>query len=190
MSQRATQTSVVEFLSANAEDLHPRTVEQYKHRTAADLGTEVFLGPNRYHQDRGGIPGCPNADWELADGTIEDAIEKELDPCKGCHPIDYRVVESHPASDEETAILLPEQRPTSPSDLGWITHTRGNTRRTAHLAATGGDEPEPLCVCTGVYCGGDNWACKSESVYPNADDWFELCEYCLEEYDRVRRELR
>ncbi len=188
--QRATQTSVSEFLSANAEELQSPKVEQYKRHTAADLQRSVFLGPNSYHRSRSGIPGCPNSNWELEEGTVEDAIEDELDPCNGCHPVDYRVVEDHPASDEETAIPLPEQRPASAADLEWIIHTRGNTRRTAHLAATGGDEPEPLCVCTGVYCGGDNWACKSESVYPNADDWFELCGHCLEEYDRVMEESR
>lgn len=182
--QRATQTSVTEYLSGDA-DLRPQKVAQYKRKTATDLQRSVYLGPNSYHRDRAGLPGCPNSNWDLEEGTIEDAIEGELDPCSSCHPIDYRVVESHPTSDDETAIALPEERPASAADLNWIIHTRGNTRRTAHIAATRREEPEPLCVCTGIYQGGDNWTIKSDSVYPNADDWFELCEYCLAEYDQL-----
>lgn len=91
MSQRTSQGSVTEFLECNAEDLQPPKVEQYKRTTVGDLSTDVFLGWRTYHRYRpSGIPGCPNADWDLEEGTIEDAIEQLLRPCKACCPPDYR----------------------------------------------------------------------------------------------------
>lgn len=73
-----------------------------------------------------------------------------------------------------------------PAALSQMVHTRGNTRRTAHIPAIGGDNPEPLCVRAGIYSGGDSWALKSRDVYPDPNKWFELCEYCLSVFDDVR----
>ncbi|WP_330633763.1 hypothetical protein [Halocatena halophila] len=196
MSQRAIQTTVAQFLDCDDHRPDEPTInhqeeqtgdESLKYRNPADLEATVFLGTECYHSSRGpGIPGCPHARYNLTEGTIEDAIDEELTPCKSCHPPDYRVQPTHPLAGDEDAIPLPDERPDTPSDLDPIVSSaRGNTSQTAHIPACRGDEPQSLCSATGRYQGGGEQLCKPASVWADPDDWLSICGHCQAEFDRL-----
>lgn len=55
-----------------------------------DPHTTVWISGQSYHADRCGIPACPEHFDDLEESTLLDAAEKELEPCGGCDPVDYR----------------------------------------------------------------------------------------------------
>lgn len=53
-----------------------------------DRSQTVYLGTGRYHADRGPFGhGCPN--YDLTEGTLEEAIEEDLSACQNCNPLDF-----------------------------------------------------------------------------------------------------
>lgn len=201
MIQRATQHSGTEHLDDDdASECHDRDVAHIKQTTPVDLDRTVYLGTNRYHV----TPGCFRGQGGA--GTIADAIEQGLSPCRRCNPPDYRsTVDETPVSDETTeqetqaddedspnqhastddiTLALPETTPTSVADLEPFVIAHGDVRRTAHIAAR--SEPiKPLCVAIGTYHGVGHWTMKSQAVYPNPSERFTLCRNCLAAYERI-----
>jgi hypothetical protein len=94
MSQRSTQQSGTDCLDSDGESPDEQTIERLKRETAVDLSTAVYVCDSAYdgtyHRKRWGMPGCPNADWNLRETTIEEAIERGDDPCEQCDPPDHR----------------------------------------------------------------------------------------------------
>ena len=101
MSQRSIRQSALDVLDSDGDDeqTNEQTIKRLKRETAVDLSTEVFVCNGAYHRKRWGVPGCPNADWNLRETTIEEAIERGDDPCEKCNPPDYR---EHETNDENT----------------------------------------------------------------------------------------
>lgn len=89
------------------------------------------------------------------------------------------------ALTDSITIPMPETKPTKPSDLDPFVIARGDGQRTAHIAANGGDQPEPLCIVIGTYNGIGYWTTKSQAVYPNPNERFDLCRNCLAAYEHV-----
>jgi hypothetical protein len=87
---------------------------------------------------------------------------------------------------DDITIPVPETKPTKPSDLDPFVIANGDIQRTVHIAANGGDQPEPLCIVIGTYNGVGYWKTKTQAVYPDLNERFDLCSPCLAAYDRVR----
>jgi hypothetical protein len=106
MSQRSIRHSEPECLDSNGDDEQTadQTIKRLKQETAVDLSIKVYVCRGAYHRKRWGIPGCPNADWDMRETTIEEAIERGDDPCKKCNPPDYRESTNgeHPTNEGES----------------------------------------------------------------------------------------
>lgn len=95
--QPTQQVSVAEYLEDNAVDdrsgdtptVNGETRTEYI-RAEVDPTTEIFLSDRRYHQDRGGISGCPEGHG-LPQTTIAVAARQGIPPCQKCNPVDYRI---------------------------------------------------------------------------------------------------
>lgn len=75
---------------------------------------------------------------------------------------------------------LPEEKPASVSDLDRIVYARGKNRRTAHIS-TG--NATPLCVRADAF--DTDWKEDPTDLYPDPDDWFNLCGRCLARYEQL-----
>jgi hypothetical protein len=197
ISQRATTHSDTEDLDRDAECMPD--VATIKRTTAVELTRRVYIGDKKYHA----VLGCVQGKSEEA--TIATAIEQRLCPCKRCQPPDYRegttaasneaITEDEQAHDKDDAnqhvsadnitISLPVGKPTQVGDIDPFVCSQGDIRRTAHIPANGGDQPEPLCVVAGTYNSPSSWEIKSQAAYPDPSAWFDLCTPCLVAYDRV-----
>lgn len=200
ITQRANRHSETEHLDDDDPKCHEREGKRIKQTTPVDLTRRVYLGTKRYHV----TPGCFRGNGE--GGTIADAIEQGLSPCRRCNPPDYRcTADETPARDETTEqetqtddedspnqhastddipLALPETKPTDVEDLDPFVIAHGDVRRTAHIAAR--SEPiEPLCVAIGTYHGVGHWVMKSQAVYPNPAERFDLCTRCLAAYEQI-----
>lgn len=100
--QRAThQASIGEFIEGS--DVGDDETAEPTITTGVDPETTIYLGPTRYHQDRHGVPGCPSH-RDLTKGTIREAAQQNLQPCRKCHPVDWREEENAPQEEEATAV--------------------------------------------------------------------------------------
>lgn len=67
--------------------------------------------------------------------------------------------------------------PTSVNDLDPFIRTRKKNRRKAHIP----DGDKPLCVdCSDAF--DVEWKEDSPAFYPDADEWFSLCDRCLDRF--------
>ncbi len=101
--QPTIQASVAEYLEDDVDDetnestavtVDGETRPEYI-RADVDPTTEVYLSDRRYHQDRGGIPGCPEG-HALPRSTIAEAARQGIPPCQKCNPVDYRIEREEP----------------------------------------------------------------------------------------------
>jgi hypothetical protein len=188
--QRATTHSDTEDLDRDAEGMSD--VATIKRTTTVETTRRVYIGDKKYHA----ALGCPQGRCEEA--TIATAIEQHIPPCKRCQPPDYRegtAVEAEQTRDtgdahthvsaDDITLALPEKKPTGVDDIDPFICSQGDIRRTAHIPATGGEQPKPLCVVIGTYNSPSTWGVKSQVAYPDPSAWFDLCAPCITAYERV-----
>lgn len=70
------------------------------------------------------------------------------------------------------------KKPGSVSDLDPFLRTRNNARWIAHIP----DGSKPLCV-DNEDAFGVEWVEDLPEFYPGVDEWFSLCDRCLERLD-------